>query len=292
MPQSAILACRWAKLDLLLTSYDVWIRQHAGQRAYFTRPKMSEESFDRRPEPPSLGHQVYKVTDGPHVLRPPNMSMREKVDFDLANFSRMIYTVPRHSDCVETYAFLATRLEVHPATTIPRALLSGPFDTQAASAEESIALGEEKARRLFWLVRSGARLQDHQTWELTWCGFQAILQVVTKSLRVECVPGGESNKWLEVALQLFVLFDALGVFGSQWPPCKLLLSRMNRLPKTLTAKLGIDIVNTNFDSINDCIAKVPSGSVQESLLRTFASLLKNYRRVHIPTWPDICGRRD
>lgn len=45
-------------------------------------------------------------------------------------------------------------VEVHPRTRIPDELLSGPHN-------------EEKIRRLFWLVKGGARLSVSQSWEVS-----------------------------------------------------------------------------------------------------------------------------
>ena len=52
---------------------------------------------------------------------------------------------------------------VHPETLIPEALVVGPWD-------------EESIKKLFWLIRSGARLGSNHTWEDTSRGFDAALE--------------------------------------------------------------------------------------------------------------------
>lgn len=51
---------------------------------------------------------------------------------------------------------------VHSKTCIPEALITGPWD-------------DEALKKFYWLVRSGARYQDHQTWELGFNGLEMAL---------------------------------------------------------------------------------------------------------------------
>ncbi|RYP47886.1 hypothetical protein DL768_006147 [Monosporascus sp. mg162] len=75
-------------------------------------------------------------------------------------------------------------------TRIPDALLAGPW-------------GEEALKKLYWLVRAGARVQDDQTWELTYPGFRL------------AVEDGLSDDGF--GMSALALFKHLGVWLS-WPP--------------------------------------------------------------------------
>ncbi|KAJ4416932.1 hypothetical protein N0V82_006482 [Gnomoniopsis sp. IMI 355080] len=229
--QSAILACFWAKLPMLLTSFDVWIRQHSRGRSYFTVPRMSEERLRQPPEPGSLYDQVYNDIDlgASNSIRRPDMTMRQKFAFDLVNFQnfiasqRMDARINAATTGGQVYspaqdylrALLGMHLEVHPGAAIPNDLLAGPFESEE---DGSIAVGQEKAQRLFWLARGGACLQQHQTWEATRDGFKAILQLIKGSAN-EGTSIEEVEKRLTLATSLFFLFSLLGVFASQWPKC-------------------------------------------------------------------------
>ncbi|CAN8100660.1 unnamed protein product [Discula destructiva] len=256
--QSAILACSWAKLEMLLSSYDIWIRQHARRRAYFTIPKLSEERLGQPPEPGSVydvaHNAIYSISpsDAP---RSPHMSMRQKFGFDLENFQRFVADAEETDPRNHLRALLGMHLETHPGAVIPDDLLSGPFESED---DGSIAEGHEKAQRLFWLVRGGACLQGEQTWEVTRDGFKAILQLVRASAYKD-VSHADGERRLTLAMQLFLLFDILGVFESQWPRY---------------------ILETNLGVVTGLIPTVPSDSKQESQLAMFAVYLRNRRRTH------------
>lgn len=221
--QSVILACSWAKLDMLLTAYDIWARQHAGTRAYFTIPRLCEERLSKAPETGSLYEQAYSAVESESSDRPrsSNMNMRQKLAFDLNNFQRLAGDLQTaassslHESMWHAQSLLGSHLDIHPGTAICNDLLSGPFESEE---DGSIAMGEDKARRLFWLVRGGARLQEEQTWEVTRDGFRAILQLVTGSTS-DGISEADAEKRLSLAMQLFLLFNVLRVFHTQWPRC-------------------------------------------------------------------------
>lgn len=216
---------------MLLTSFDVWTRQYARGRTYFTVPKLRRERLGQAPEPGCLYDVAYndvdlKPSDPP---RSPEMTMRQKYSFDLDYFQRFI-AIERNRARKSVAAaggrvyrpaqeylrvLLGMHLEVHPGALIPKDLLSGPFESED---DGSITVGQEKAQRLFWLVRGGACLQEDQTWESTRDGFKAILQLIKGSADAgTCHGDGESK--LTLATQLVFLFSLLGVFASQWPKC-------------------------------------------------------------------------
>lgn len=57
-------------------------------------------------------------------------------------------------------------VEVHCDTEIPEKLLTGPWN-------------EDAVKKLFWLVRAGARLSATQTWEVTLEGYHSALSEET-----------------------------------------------------------------------------------------------------------------
>ncbi|KAJ4386713.1 hypothetical protein N0V93_009611 [Gnomoniopsis smithogilvyi] len=271
--QSTILACSWAKLPLLLTSFDVWIRKHSLGRPYFTVPKMSEERLRQAPEPGSLYDWAYRDIDlkSSKSLHCPDMTMRQKLAFDLENFQAFIATQRMHARTNaattggQVYspaqehlrALLGMHLEVHPGAIIPNDLLSGPYESED---DESIAIGQEKAQRLFWLVRGGACLQEDQTWEATRDGFKAILQLIKGSTN-EATSARDGEDRLMLATELFFLFSLLGVFALQWPKY---------------------VLQTILGHVTSLIPMFPTHSKQQFELGEIASALRVQGRANLP----------
>ncbi|KAK2600894.1 hypothetical protein N8I77_010395 [Diaporthe amygdali] len=269
--QSAILACSWAKTPMLLSSFDVWVRQHAAGRAYFTIPQLKKERLADVPRTGSLYDRAYITNDGDESASA--MTMREKLGFDFDCFQR--YILPSSTDSKGSSgrqplkilgdrlrALLGTHLEINPGTKIPASLLSGPFE----SDDGTVDTGIEKMQRLFWLVRGGACLQEDQTWEATRTGFQQILQLVASAGARD--PRDEHDEptsgqgaaappppleRLKLAAGLLALFDFLGVFDAQWPRY---------------------IVQTSLLQVSGLIPASVPRSAQESLLGALASKLR------------------
>ncbi|ROW10569.1 hypothetical protein VMCG_01913 [Cytospora schulzeri] len=193
--QSSVLACSWAKLPMLLTSFDVWIRQQSKGRAYFHIPELKQERLRMVPQPGSLYERAYidetAADDDGDNDDPANssssttMTMREKLAFDLVNFETLVSysssapNVPAgqiyiRDNPYRLRAMLGMHLEVHPGARVPGDLLAGPFE----SDDGDVGVGVEKMERLFWLVRGGACLQEDQTWEVTREGFKQILRLI------------------------------------------------------------------------------------------------------------------
>ncbi|KAK7742877.1 Eisosomes component [Diaporthe eres] len=280
--QSAILACSWAKTPVLLLSFDVWIRQHAAGRAYFTIPQLKKERLADVPRPGSLYDRAYiTAADGDESAS--TMTMREKLGFDSDCFLRYIMPPSTDSNAFpdrqplrilgdRLRALLGTHLEVHLGTKVPTSLLSGPFE----SDEGSIEMGIEKMQRLFWLVRGGACIQEDQTWEATRTGFQHILQLVANagaqdpSGDYDEPPSGQGEaessspppppapttplERLKLAAGLLALFDFLGIFDAQWPRY---------------------IVQTSLLQVSRMIPASAPRSAQEALLGALASKLRS-----------------
>ncbi|KAF3768724.1 hypothetical protein M406DRAFT_327144 [Cryphonectria parasitica EP155] len=189
--QSAILRCSWANFTMMITSLEVWTRQHARGRAYFTIPGAEERT----------------------------MTMPDKFIFDFKKFEHGLPSRDRFRNPnvllldqeAYLYALLGSHMEVHPRTQIPDNLLSGPFESE----DGSVDIGEAKMRFLFWLVRGGACLQAEQNWEVLQGGVRAIVKLITGA-------GGEATlinvqRRFALATQLFSLYNLLGVFEAHWP---------------------------------------------------------------------------
>ncbi|ROV95297.1 hypothetical protein VSDG_06027 [Cytospora chrysosperma] len=277
--QSAVLACSWAKLPMLLRSFDVWIRQQSKGRAYFHIPELKQDRLRMVPQPGSLYEKAYiDETDDPAGST--TMTMREKLAFDLVNFEALLSHSSPAAPCVlpvghipikgNTYrlrAMLGMHLEVHPGARIPGDLLCGPFE----SDDGAIGMGAEKMERLFWLVRGGSCLQEDQTWEVTREGFRQILRLI--KIDVKSTSGGDdgdkdssndantntntnTNERLELAARLLALFSLLGVFDTQlhWPRY---------------------IVQTTLAQVSALIPHAAPASGQDALLGEVAALLRH-----------------
>lgn len=258
---------------------DVWIRQHADGRAYFTIPQLKKERLADAPRSGSLYERAYITADDDDESAS-IMTMREKLSFDFDSFLR--YILPPGTDSNNTSgrqtlrilgdrlrALLGTHLEVHPGTKIPTTLLSGPFENDKGT----IDVGVEKMQRLFWLMRGGACLQEDQTWEATRTGFQNILQLIANSGARDPVddydeptsgqrevasspppqPPPTPMERLKLAAGLLALFDFLGVFDAQWPRY---------------------IVQTSLLQVSRLIPESAPRSAQEGLLGALASKLR------------------
>lgn len=264
---------------MLLSSFDVWVRQHAVGRAYFTIPQLKKERLADTPRAGSLYDRAYVTSDDDDESAS-IMAMREKLGFDFECFLR--YILPPISDSSplpgrqslrflsdRLRALLGTHLEIHPGTKIPTTLLSGPFESE----DGTITMGVEKMQRLFWLVRGGACLQEDQTWEPTREGFQQILQLIANAGTRNCgddheePPSGQGEltsspppepapapmERLKLAAGLLALFDFLGVFDAQWPRY---------------------IVQTSLLQVSRLIPASEPRSAQEALLGALASKLR------------------
>lgn len=261
-------------------SFDVWVRQHAARRVYFTIPQLKKERLADVPRPGSLYDRAY-ITAATDDESASTMTMREKLGFDFDCFLRYIMPPSTESNASSgrqplrilgdrLRALLGTHLEVHPGTKIPVSLLSGPFETD----EGSIDMGVEKMQRLFWLVRGGACLQEDQTWEATREGFQHILQLVANAEARDPIddhdapPSGQGEpasssppppppttplERLKLAAGLLALFDYLGIFDAQWPRY---------------------IVQTSLLQVSRMIPASTPRSTQEALLGALASKLR------------------
>lgn len=225
--QSDILACSWAELPMLLGSFNVWIRQYANGRPYFFFPtrqrSIGDDPADLAEEEDDYENAFFKA-------------MESKFYYDIGFFSsisnRLLSRATLSAADWDGLAFdcrnlLGMHLEVNPGTLIPDDLLAGPFFSD--DPDQGAVVHGEKFDRLFWLVRGGACLQEEQTWEVTREGLRAILDLVKEAARseqdvdfrdAEDPSSSSTGELLKLAAGLFILFDVLGVFSTQWPRCK------------------------------------------------------------------------
>lgn len=253
---------------------------------------MSGDRLRQAPEPGSLYDRLYNDVDptAPHAIRCPGMTMRQKFAFDLENFQDFIATrrmqarITAATTGGQVYspaldylrALLGMHLEVHPGAAIPNELLSGPFESED---DGSIAVGQEKAQRLFWLARGGACLQQDQTWEATRDGFKAILQLI-KGSASEGASFQEVEKRLTLATQIFFLFSLLGVFALQWPKCMYFALQEIRCNFTLTT-IDVDVLQTNLGHVTSLIYMLSSHPKQQLELGEIASTLRVQGRANL-----------
>lgn len=215
---------------MLLGAFDVWVRRNARGRAYFTIPELKEARLKQAPEPGSLYDRAYNTAlEAQNETRASTMIMREKLIYDLESSQRRLarlswppelrgpaFELQFPNESLQIQALLYSHVEVHPGTYIPDDLLAGPFMDEDGNYQ----IGEEKMRRLFWLVRGGACLQEDQTWEVTLGGFYAMLRMLNVR-DPETVDDEDMTRRRQLVWQLYALFSILGVFEYQWPPCEL-----------------------------------------------------------------------
>ncbi|KAI1183535.1 hypothetical protein F5B17DRAFT_121064 [Nemania serpens] len=147
--QTDLVACSWTTIDMILDCRDLWVRRHARQRPYEHVPLWGNPR-----EPSSFTGSG--VTVGISNIK------------EARCYFYHDYQAFRNVEHQNSYAGglefrmdhnPSTWIEVHRSTEIPEDLLTGPWD-------------EGSLQKLFWLVQAGARLSDHQTWEVTLEGFR------------------------------------------------------------------------------------------------------------------------
>lgn len=147
-PQSAVLACPWVDITLILEAQQKWYRRHGAGR-YF--------QHDSGPEGGDPGHAAGGFDHAKDVAacfeRDWNEFLRE---------CRMLLNTVALLPVDDRDMHYSFRLagengpryfDVHPLTRIPERLLTGPLDW-------------EKAKQLFWLIRGGASLEPANAWEV------------------------------------------------------------------------------------------------------------------------------
>lgn len=209
---------------MMLESFNVWIRQHANGRPYFSFPPRQSNNDD----PEDLDEEKFIFND-----------MKSKFHYDTGFFStitgellsgRSLISSDFEDMAFDCRAVLGKHLEVNPGAMIPDDLLAGPFFSDGSEHDVDdggLSMDGEKHERLLWLVRGGACLQEEQTWEVSREGFRAILELIKEAAKrgegLERDSGSatcSTQGMLKLAAGLFVLFDVLGVFSAQWPKCK------------------------------------------------------------------------
>ncbi|KAK4236307.1 hypothetical protein C8A03DRAFT_45685 [Achaetomium macrosporum] len=157
--QSAVLACRWVNVRLVLAAQQKWARRTGGP-----------EWFDKLPEHHPRRHRALR--------RMKNVKRRYEKDWVGFKVGCMDFLdPPEFADPPEVWLgmllHIDKRIDVHPQTRIPPRLLTGPFDW-------------DSIRLLFWLVRGGARLQPEHAWdwELTLKGFDNVMALGDQDIAV------------------------------------------------------------------------------------------------------------
>ncbi|KAK3330974.1 hypothetical protein B0H66DRAFT_545407 [Apodospora peruviana] len=195
--QTAILACRWINLSLVLEAQQVWYRRHGKGRPFGrvdTWYPALEDDLDES-EQARLDHLVELGPRGPGLCESVD-SFGDTVDTTCCfatDWEQLESQRIRFHDKYSGYYpfrcfFLPGYWDVHPLTRIPNHFLTGPYDW-------------DKAKWLFWFFRAGAAvIPEYQTWELTKLGYERIMLLEDHHL----------------AYRLVQLFSLLNVFR-HWP---------------------------------------------------------------------------
>ncbi|KAK3367025.1 hypothetical protein B0T24DRAFT_634552 [Lasiosphaeria ovina] len=198
--QSAVLACPRMSLALLLDAQKKWYRRHGEGRHYQHADTLDEYRYMDRDGGSRAGGRPDQLELRDRLIRHGRGGFGHACDleaclgsdwewFEKPQFIRLV-------DCDRDWR-RQRYIDLHPATRIPDHLLADPMDC-------------DRIKWLFWLIRGGAALSRHQTWEITECGYQ------------KAMDGAESSP--ELALLVIRLFFALGVFSHRhWP--KFLVSK-------------------------------------------------------------------
>ncbi|KAK8099261.1 uncharacterized protein PG998_012502 [Apiospora kogelbergensis] len=150
--QSALLEYSWVDVSFITECWDLWVKRHGRNRFY----------------------QHEKLWGNPDTANRLDCGGGPDDSKGSTPLSGMAYFLHDYDSFVAKSAHDMTYLgdhtsliEVHCDTEIPEKLLTGPWD-------------EESVKKLFWLVRAGARLSATQTWEVTLEGYHTALAEETE----------------------------------------------------------------------------------------------------------------
>ncbi|KAF9879428.1 hypothetical protein CkaCkLH20_02971 [Colletotrichum karsti] len=178
--QSSVLASSWISVDLIFEARKVWAWRFARDR-WYSHSHVGPKDVD---------------SDQSTVLNTPHDRGGGFGHFDSRDcfeYDWLLYGLDGAKPTVDFY------VDVHPKTTIPDDLVTGPWTT-------------EQQRLLFWLRRGGARIQpESQTWETLRMGLQ---NAVTHRN-----PGNLDGRLIQMLLLLDDFFPthALDENQSLWP---------------------------------------------------------------------------
>ena len=148
------MACSWAKLPLILDAYQTWGRRHAKDTRLLHDVWWANRTI-------SLSHHRHlraetTARDGLPERTCGVESVKECFENDYLSFRQRWISDGRPPWCRFSYS---SARDIHFLTRIPDSLLVGPWD-------------DEMLRRLFWLLRAGARLSESQSVEV--CFFNLV----------------------------------------------------------------------------------------------------------------------
>ncbi|OAA62500.1 hypothetical protein SPI_04040 [Niveomyces insectorum RCEF 264] len=257
--QTAVLACDWATLPLLLDAQQLWLRR---RRETPLRACMALELA-------GFVQAAWTLNERARAPRDPLARDRDRdcdIDDSVRAADRQGGDAPLHSWMRDNAVFgvgspRPTHRHVHPRTRIPERLLLAGSNNGSSLATNRARL-RATVETLFWLVAGGARLQEADSWEVTHEGFGYVMALVeaesaaapppppppplpsagtpeAEADQRETAPagsalGGPSYSTDRLAVALLELFNCLDVFRTQWPrgvltaACDALLARSRR----------------------------------------------------------------
>ncbi|KAI0521582.1 hypothetical protein F5B22DRAFT_543927 [Xylaria bambusicola] len=203
--QTVILRHSWVTIDVILDCWDIWVRRNAREDLAFEYTPLWGHPTDPAPYADS------SVTIGATNIKEARFY-----------FYQDYYTFRNIEDDTMkpiTQSCYPHWVEVHICTEIPDNLITGPWD-------------EPSLQKFFWLVRGGARLARHQTWETTHRGFY---NAVTANPTCPNL----------TALRLLHLLDAF----NDWPP----YIKQDELSKSLAKKENLPALRWQYYYISEVL---------------------------------------
>ncbi|KAK8005268.1 hypothetical protein PG990_011305 [Apiospora arundinis] len=190
--QSALLEYSWVDVSFITECWDLWVKRYGRDRFY------QHEKLWGNPDTPNrldCGSEPDDL-EGATPISGMAYFMHDYDSFVAKSAHNMTY-LGDHTSLIE----------VHCDTEIPEKLLTGPWN-------------EDEVKKLFWLVRAGARLSATQTWESTLEGYHAALAEETEpptgSINIPVIrlllKLGGSDHWPKnvLAKELGDLFEQIG----------------------------------------------------------------------------------
>ncbi|TLS21728.1 uncharacterized protein PpBr36_09149 [Pyricularia pennisetigena] len=177
--QTSILEQKWLTTARLLQAQQVWLATRRRPQPVYYRVPSPFLQVRRRRKSPGIGREGF-IQD---------QDFQAQSQFDL-EYDKVVVADEDEDKVQRPYPNM---LEVHPETSIPDRLITGPWV-------------EEDLRLLFWLGRAGATMSENQSWELVVEALDRMIALARLS-RPGSTDHEDTHAMVSRIVSLFELFD-------------------------------------------------------------------------------------
>ncbi|KAH9436965.1 hypothetical protein MCOR27_002662 [Pyricularia oryzae] len=177
--QTSILEQKWLTTARLLQAQQVWLATGRRPQPVFYRVPSPFLQVRHRRKAPGIGREGF--------IKDEDFQVQSQFDLE---FDKVVLAEYDDEEVQQPYPNM---LEVHPETSIPDRLITGPWI-------------EEDLRLLFWLGRAGATMSENQSWELVVEALDRMIALARLS-RPGSPDHQDTRNTVSRIVSLFELFD-------------------------------------------------------------------------------------